>query len=378
MARILIIDDDEMLCEALADLLSLENHTVASAYTCAEGLRKCTDGLFDVILLDVRLPDGEGISIIPELKKAQSEPEVIIITGWADGNSAEMALKQGAWCYMEKISITREILLPLTRLLQYREEKSRKAHPKLLKREGIIGSSQPLLKCLQLVANAATSDVNVLITGETGTGKEVFANAIHQNSLRAKDGSFVVVDCTVLPDTLVESILFGHAKGAFTGADKQKKGLVQQAHGGTLFLDEVGELPLGIQKSFLRVLEERRFRPVGSSEEKQSDFRLIAATNRDLEKMVAEGKFREDLLFRLRSLGIELPALRERGNDILELANYYMEKISIRNGCAPKGFTPEFLEALKEYSWPGNVRELQHAIERTVILSESNVLQPED
>lgn len=364
MASILIIDDDELLCETLSDLLSRKDHTVSTEHTIVDGLKACSNGLFDIVLLDVQLPDGKGLDIIPELKKAPSEPEIIIITGHGDANGAEVAIKSGAWCYLEKTSIARELLLPLTRVLQYRDEKSRKAPLRILNREAIIGSSPQLNKCLKLLANAASSDVNVLITGETGTGKEIFASTIHQNSPRDKTGNFVVVDCAALPDTLVESILFGHAKGAFTGADKQRKGLVQQADEGTLFLDEIGELPLNIQKSFLRVLEEGRFRPVGSSEERTSDFRLIAATNRTLDEMVKNGKFREDLLFRLRSLVIDLPPLRDRGNDIQELASYCMNKISSRCGDEIKGFTPEFFEAIMTYRWPGNVRELFHAMER--------------
>ena len=364
MASILIIDDDELLCETLSDLLSRKDHAVSTEHTIGDGLNACSSGLYDVVLLDVQLPDGKGLDIIPDLKKAPSEPEIIIITGHGDANGAEVAIKSGAWCYLEKTSIARELLLPLTRVLQYRDEKSRKAPREILNREAIIGSSPQLNKCLKLLAHAAASDVNILITGETGTGKEIFASTIHQNSPREEAGNFVVVDCAALPDTLVESILFGHAKGAFTGADKQKKGLVQHADGGTLFLDEIGELPMNIQKSFLRVLEERRFRPVGGAEEITSDFRLIAATNRNLDEMVKHGTFREDLFFRLRSLVIDLPPLRDRGNDIQELASYYINRISSGSGDKSRAFTPEFLEALMAYRWPGNVRELFHALER--------------
>jgi two-component system NtrC family response regulator len=206
--------------------------------------------------------------------------------------------------------------------------------------------------------------VNVLITGETGTGKEVFANTIHQNSSQNANGGFVVVDCAALTETLVESILFGHAKGAFTGADKQSSGLIRQAHGGTLFLDEVGELPLGVQKSFLRVLQERSFRPVGAAAVEKSDFRLIVATNRDLDAMVASGTFREDLVYRLRSLVIDLPPLREREGDIIELAEYFVNMLSLKYGQKRKIFSPEFIEAINSYPWPGNVRELFHALDR--------------
>ncbi len=254
--------------------------------------------------------------------------------------------------------------LPLTRVLQYREEKKRSTLPSILNREQIIGKSPQLNKSLKLLASATSSDVNVLITGETGTGKEIFASTIHLNSPRAEHGQFIVVDCAALTESLVESILFGHAKGAFTGADKQSRGLVQQADGGTLFLDEIGELPLTVQKSFLRVLQERSFRPVGAAAEEHSDFRLIAATNRDLDALVEKGKFRRDLLFRLRSLVIELPPLRERGEDILELADYFVNMLCLKYGRKRKTFSPEFAEALNKHTWPGNVRELFQALDR--------------
>lgn len=369
MARIIIVDDDELLCETLIDLLQRRNHTVASVHTIADARKACVSEPFDVIFLDVRLPDGDGLAIIPELKKATFGPEVIIMTGQGDPNGVEIAIKNGAWCYLEKSSITRELLLPLTRVLQYREEKKRTSLPRMLQREYIVGNSPLLNKSLDLLANAACSDVNVLIAGETGTGKEVFARTIHQNSARAKRGEFVVVDCAALPETLSETILFGHARGAFTGADRQKQGLIQQAHGGTLFLDEVGELPLEVQKSFLRVLQEHRFRPIGAAAEQSSDFRLIAATNRDLDAMMERGGFRKDLLYRLRSLIIPLPPLRERGSDILALAEYFVDSHSPRYGLRKKNFAPEFVQALNAYTWPGNVRELFHALDRAFAMA---------
>jgi two-component system NtrC family response regulator len=255
--------------------------------------------------------------------------------------------------------------LPLLRALQYREEKMAAKPPVALKREGIVGSTPQMRACLELLAQAAYSNTNVLITGETGTGKELFASAIHHNSPRA-GGNFVVVDCTALPDTLVESMLFGHEKGAFTGADKSHKGLIKQADRGTLFLDEVGELPPHVQKAFLRGLQERRFRPLGGKQEIESDFRLVAATNRDLDEMVKEGRFRKDLLFRLKTFAIEMPLLRERQGDIRALAMYHVARLSDRYGTGTKGFSPEFLEALLAYAWPGNVRELFNAMERAL------------
>lgn len=371
MAKILIVDDDEMMCSTLSSLVERKGHEATSAMTLREGLDHAASGEFDVVFLDVKMPDGNGLATLPQIESSPSAPEVIIVTGFGDPNGAELAIKSGAWDYIEKGFSIKEITLSLERALQYRQEKQEVAHSRKtvpLKREHIIGSSIALNSCLELVAQSAESDANVFITGETGTGKELFARAVHQNSLRSKE-NFVVVDCTSLPETLVESLLFGHEKGSFTGAERTQDGLVRQAHKGTLFLDEVGELPITLQKAFLRVLQEHRFRPLGSNKEVTSDFRLIAATNRNLDAMVEEGTFRSDLLFRLRSFIIELPPLRERREDIKELARYHIDKFCDQYGVASKGFSPEFLETLMSYSWPGNVRELVNTLDRTLATS---------
>ncbi len=368
MPRVLIIDDDDIMCSTLSRLVKRMGHTPFCASTCAAGLAAVSADNFDVVFLDVRLPDGNGLDLLPKIEAFPSAPEVIIMTGFGDPNGAELAIKSGAWDYIEKSSSAKEITLSLERALQYRLEKTAVSSSRkvaALKRDRIIGKSPQLNACLDLVAQAAGSDVNVFITGETGTGKELFAQAVHENSLRSR-GNFIVVDCTALPETLVESLLFGHEKGSFTGAEKAREGLIRQAHCGTLFLDEVGELPLTLQKSFLRVLQERRFRPLGSNREIESDFRLVAATNRDLDKMVKDGLFREDLLYRLRSYLIELPPLRERLEDIGVLTRYHVDQFCDRYGLAPKGFSPEFLDMLKAYAWPGNVREFVHTLERTL------------
>ncbi len=365
MANILIIDDDPLICRLLARMVERLGHHAVEVQTLADGLQLVQERLFDVIFLDVRLPDGNGLERLPEIRASAARPEVIIMTGMGDPDGAELAIKNGDWDYIEKPASLEKMTLPLMRALDYRKEREARAAPKLLKREDIIGDSPPMLGCLDIMAQAAGADANVLITGETGTGKELFAWGIHRNSLRA-DKSFVVVDCTALPDNLVESLLFGHVRGSFTGADRAQRGLVEQANGGTLFLDEVGELPPTLQKSFLRVVQERRFRPVGSDSEVTSDFRLIAATNRDLEQMVAEQRFRQDLFFRLRSFHIDLPPLRTRLEDMGDLLTHHLGRLCQRYKIRPKGFSPDFLEALQAYPWPGNVREMVNVLERTV------------
>ncbi len=368
MARILIIDDDESMCYSLSRMVRRMGHETSCAQTLAEGIEKARSDAFDVVFLDVRMPDGNGLDVLPKIQEAPSSPEVIIMTGFGDPDSAELAIKSGAWDYIQKGASVKETTLPLVRALQYRREKSSAGQSKsvvVLKRDDIVGGSQKIRACLDNAAQAAASEANVLISGETGTGKEVFARVIHLNSRRAA-GNFVVVDCAALPETLVESLLFGHEKGSFTGAERTREGLILQANGGTLFLDEVGELPAALQKTFLRVLQEHKFRPVGSGREVNSDFRLIAATNRNLDQMVGISQFRSDLLFRLRSFAIELPPLRERPEDVKDLCRFYVDRFCERYGLAPKGFSPDFLEALTAYHWPGNVRELANTIERAL------------
>ena len=367
MAEILSIDDDPLFAETVADKLEGLEHASRTAASLTAGLQAATEGNFDVILLDVYLPDGNGLTIIDQLRTVASEPQVIIITGQGDPDGAEMAIRHAAWCYLEKNSIVKEISLPLARALQYRQALSgQKAMLRAVERDQLVGESPRFLQCLELLANAAAADASVLISGESGTGKEAFARAIHANSRRSK-GNFVVVDCTALPEQLVESVLFGHVKGAFTGADRANRGLIRHADKGTLFLDEIGELPLATQKSFLRVLQERTFCPVGSQEECHSDFRLICATNRDLAAMTSQGLFREDLLYRLRGVSLHLPPLREREGDIPLLVDHFLGRLIQRYDQEKKECLPEVMEHLTHYHWPGNVRELSQAVESAFV-----------
>jgi len=368
MARILIIDDDTMVCQSLSLVASRRGHQATSANTLSEGLKTAAAEPFDLVFLDVRLPDGNGLDIIPHLEKLSLAPEIIIMTGYGDPHGAELAIRNGVWDYLEKGATTKEITLSLARALRYRKQRMAGGgydNVIILKRERIVGNSPRLEACLEQVGQAAASEASVLITGETGTGKELFARAVHENSSRSSK-NFVVVDCAALPETLIESMLFGHEKGVFTGADHAREGLILQANDGTLFLDEIGELPLALQRTFLRVLQEHRFRPLGSNGELESRFRLVAATNRNLEEMVQNEQFRGDLLFRLRSLSIELPSLRERPEDLKPLARHYTDLICERSDIPIKGFSPDFLKTLAAYRWPGNVRELVNTLEQTV------------
>lgn len=371
MSHVLVIDDDPSLCQLLERIVRRMGHEVLTAPDIAQGMTAVRAGTFDVVFLDVRLPDGNGLEHIPAIRRAQGRPEVIIMTGLGDPDGAELAIKNGAWDYIEKPSSLDQMMLPLIRALDFRKEREATQHPKVLLREDIVGESTAMRQCLSHMAQCAASDANVLITGETGTGKELFARGIHQNS-RRESRSFVVVDCAALPETLVESLLFGHVKGSFTGADKRQRGLIEQADNGTLFLDEVGELPLSLQKSFLRVIQERSFRPIGADQEVGSDFRLIAATNRDLEELAREGRFREDLFFRLRSSHLDLPPLREHREDIQDLLSFHLARICERYNIRSKGYSPDLLDALMAYQWPGNARELVNVLERSVAAAQDD------
>jgi two-component system, NtrC family, response regulator len=316
----------------------------------------------DVVFLDVNLPDGNGLEAMKTIRQMPAAPEIIIITGSEDVDGAELAMHSRAWDYIPKTGSYKKFVFALDRALEYRCQKQARHTAAVIRREGIIGDSSPVMDCLDQVAKAAKSDIPVLITGETGTGKEMFSRAIHANSPRAS-GPFVVVDCAAMPARLVESTLFGHVKGAFTGADTPQTGLMKAADKGTLFLDEVGELPLDIQQKFLRSIQERRFRPVGAAQEVQSDFRLVCATHRDLKQMVTDRVFRQDLYYRLFSMHLPLPPLRDRKTDIPLLVQSYLS--GKKTGSPGPGFTvsQDFTDALQDHDWPGNVRELIHTLD---------------
>ncbi len=362
MTRVCIIDDDEFFASLLASMLSGPEVETAVVRDMAQAKILLSEMDFDVVLLDVRLPDGNGLDLAPSIKELPSAPELIIMTGLGDPDGAELAIRSGAWDYIQKTGSPEGLQLSIKRALEFRKSKQ-SAQP--VERRGIVGESPRILECIRQISTAARSSANVLILGETGTGKEIFARAVHANSPR-KSKNYVVVDCASLQEALVGSDLFGHRKGAFTGAVSDKVGVLQRADGGTLFLDEISELSLELQKSFLRLLETRTFRPLGDTRELRLDFRLVCASNRSLADMVAQGTFREDLFYRIRAAVLELPPLRELGEDIPAIAAHHLERICRDSRLCQKTLSHELRSFFMEYAWPGNVRELIHVLEAMV------------
>lgn len=376
MATILVLDDDPDISTIITQLAEDAGHEAHAASTIAEGLDTLGRIPTDLVFLDVSLPDGSGIDALSKIRGFPTRPDVIIITGLGDPDGAELAIQNGAWDYIEKTSTLKQIMFSMDRALRFRE-KARKPAMVGIKRDRLIGDSQALQPVIENISVAAAGDAGVLITGETGTGKEVIARTIHENSPRS-EGSFVVLDCASLPASLAEGELFGHVKGSFTGANTTRTGLVGQADGGTLFLDEVGELPLAVQATFLRVLQEKRFRPVGSTKEFDSDFRLMAATNRSLEDMCEQGLFRSDLYYRIKACAIEMPPLRKRLEDVPAICRFHLERLCEKYEKDVPELSEDFLSVLMNYDWPGNIRELVQTMERTIMRGgDEPVLYPE-
>lgn len=366
MATILIIDDDDHIRDIIAARMEALDHTAYTAETLARGKRHLETEEIDLVFLDVNLPDGNGLDLLDHIRAEADPPLVIIITAFGNTKGAGLAVTNGAWDYIEKPFYKENLILQTRQALAYRAEKKKQEKKQVFNPKGMVGKSRVFMDCLEKAASIAGSGVNVLIQGESGTGKELLARLIHDHS-QIKENAYVVVDCASLPQTLLESVLFGHKKGAFTSADTASAGLIAQANGGTLFLDEIGELPLAAQKTFLRVLQEKKYRPVGHAREMVSRFRLIAATNKDLKTMAASGAFREDLYHRLTSYVITVPPLRERKEDIKALAFHYTDKFCSEHDLPAKVLLPETLSILTQYQWPGNVRELVNVIEGAVL-----------
>ena len=378
MAKILIIDDEEQLRKLLARIIGLEGYEVAEAADCAEGLRMLRRCEPDVVLCDVKLPDGNGVEMVGRIKQAMPSAEVILLTAYGNIPDGVQAIKNGAFDYITKGDDNNKILPLLSRATEKAQMQRRLARleDKLFEEHSfdrIIGSSEALRSAVALARKVAVTDTSVLLTGETGTGKEVFAQAIHHASPRAK-GAFVAVNCSSFSKELLESELFGHRAGSFTGATKDKKGLFEEADKGTLFLDEIGEMPVELQAKLLRVLECGEFIKIGETRPTKVDLRIIAATNRDLEKEIASGNFREDLFFRLSVFRIHLPSLRERPGDIAEYARFFAAQFADRMGRRIDTIDKGYIAALERHAWHGNVRELRNVVERSLIMAEGNAL----
>lgn len=368
MAKILIIDDDPVFCAQMTIYLKRLGHEAQALGSLGQGLAAVAQERFELVFLDVYLPDASGLGGLGRLIQGLGAPEVVVITGKGDPESAREAINQGAWNYLEKPPDFDTIRVAVERVLEHRRLKPGKGSLAALKRGGIVGKSPALVKSLENLTKATAVRGNVFISGETGTGKELFARALHESSL-PKDRPFVVVDCTSIPKTLAEAMLFGHTKGAYTDAAQEREGLFAMAHGGTLFLDEVGDLPADLQGSLLRVLQEKKFRPLGASREIQSEFRVVAVTNRDLPAMVEGKAFRQDLFFRLAQFRFTLPPLREREGDIPLLVDHYLTRFCSEQDIRIKTASAEFLVSLQSYHWPGNVRELVSVVAAALVIA---------
>ncbi|MCL6499440.1 MAG: sigma-54 dependent transcriptional regulator [Firmicutes bacterium] len=380
--RVLVVDDEENIRNLLSQILRQEGFEVETAADGATALRRASSGEFDLVLLDVRIPEKDGMEVLREIRREDPGAVVMIVTGYATLEMAVEAMRQGAFDYISKPFKKDELLLKVRRALEHEQlrEENRKLHEELRARfkfEGIVGSSPKMQEVMRVAAAVAPTDATVLIYGETGTGKEILARSIHDQSRRA-EGPFVAINCGAIPETLLETELFGHEKGAFTSAVGSRIGKFEAADGGTIFLDEVGDMSPAMQVKLLRVLQERTFERVGSNKPVRVDVRVIAATNKDLRQMVRDGRFREDLFYRLSVVPIELPPLRERQEDIPLLAQHFLEKYRAKYGKPVTGFTPQAVRKMRRYPWPGNVRELEFAVERAVILCRTPEIWAED
>ncbi|WP_312901944.1 sigma-54-dependent transcriptional regulator [Chryseobacterium taichungense] len=378
--NILIIDDEIKLLKLLGMILSQENFNVKEASTARSAMNMLEQYEFDVVLSDVRLPDAFGVDLVKTIKTKYPHLEIILMTAFGNITDAVQAMKNGAYDYLVKGDDNEKIIPLVYKALDKAKDnaikKVQKSEVAQKGFEAIIGTSPLILQAKKLAEKVAVTDATVLLTGETGTGKEVFANAIHQGSERKKN-NFVAINCSAFSKEILESELFGHKAGAFTGAIKDKKGLVEEANGGTLFLDEIGEMPIELQAKLLRVLETKEFIKMGETKVSKSDFRLIAATNRDLEEEIRQGNFREDLYFRLNIFEIRLPALRERKEDLKALAKYFISVFSQKLHISDIQVTPEYFKALEKNEWKGNIRELRNTIERSLILMDNHILDEE-
>ncbi len=378
---ILVIDDEPVVCDSCERFLGEEGYRVETVLKGSDGLKILGEKEYDIVITDLKMPEISGMEVLEYVKKSNPDIQVIIITGYSTIENAVESIKKGAFDYIPKpftpeelLSVVREASIKRMQTLEkiYQYETS----PHKYGFDNIIGISDKMQSVYELIEKVAQSDATVLITGESGTGKELTARAIYNHS-RRKDQQFIAVDCNTLAQSILESELFGHKKGSFTGASSEKRGIFEIADSGTLFLDEISNIPFDTQSKLLRVLEEHEFRPVGSESEKKVDIRLIAATNRELKLMIEKEKFREDLYYRLNVFSINMPPLRERREDIPLLAYHFLRQICQSLDKRVKGFSSEAMEILIRYEWPGNVRELRNVVERLVLMADGEVLSSE-
>ncbi|MBL0109474.1 MAG: sigma-54-dependent Fis family transcriptional regulator [Saprospiraceae bacterium] len=377
MRKVLIIDDEQKLRTLLARIISLEGYEVLQAADGREGLKKLDQAEIDVVLCDVKLPDSNGVELVKKIKEKYPLIEIVLLTAYGNIPDGVQAIKNGALDYITKGDDNNKIIPLLNRAIEKRDLARRvyqleKQLDDKHSFDKIIGQSKPIQKAIDLARKVAGSDTTVLLIGETGTGKEVFAQAIHRESKRNKQ-NFIAINCSAFSKELLESEMFGHKAGAFTGAIKDQKGLFEEANHGTIFLDEIGEMALDLQAKLLRVLESGELIRVGESKPMKVDVRIIAATNRDLQKEIEKGQFREDLFYRISVFQIELPALRERVIDIKELTHHFLQIFSLKTNKKIKPVSSDFIDALQHHAWNGNIRELKNVIERSVILCDDEL-----
>ena len=379
--KILVIDDEPIVCKSCHRILSEEGYEVRTVHRGKEGIAGLKEKEFDIVITDLKIPDISGMDVLRYIKENLSDIQVIMITGYSTIATAVESIKQGAFDYIPKpftpdelLKVVKGAAIKRTQYLERIYQCAPDFHKGGL--DNIIGNSKKMLEIYEIIEKVASTDTTVLISGESGTGKELVARAIHNHSLR-RDKQFIPVDCSTLVQSLLESELFGHKKGSFTGAITDKRGLFEIADEGTVFLDEVANIDMHMQSKLLRVLEEREYKPVGSTKSRKVDIRLIAATNRDLETMIKKGGFREDLYYRLNVFPISMPPLRERREDVPILAYHFLRQINRMLNKRIKRFSKEAMEVLVQYSWPGNVRELKNVIERAAIMTEEELLSTE-
>jgi DNA-binding NtrC family response regulator len=380
--KILIVDDELIMRESLAGWLERDGHTVQTAASGEEALEKLKQTHFDIFLVDIKMEGISGLEVLRRVKEGDPDAEVVMITAYGSIPSAIEAMKDGAYDYMLKPFDPNELGVLIEKIIQHQEQTReniylKEQYKERTRFESMIGQSKPMQQIFDLICAVAPTDSTILITGETGTGKGLAAKAIHTNSAR-REGPFVTVNCGAIPEHLMESELFGYQKGAFTDAKKTKKGRLELAHGGTLFLDEIGEISTRMQIDLLRVLEDRVFYRVGGTQPIEADFRVIAATNRNLETAIKEGAFREDLFYRLNVISFEMPSLNQRKEDIPLLAEHFLYRFAQETNKTMNKISREAMDEMMLYDWPGNIRELENAIERAVVVGKEREILPGD